>query len=156
MGLATSDQAKLGTRPMSHISGSPPSLSEDLSPVDDAHVGQQDHVHHQGVDDGGDGHAPVVEDKGAGGHGDGLGCVLHAHLDNDGALLLCTQAEDVAEQSRPRGGTEEEQGGGQAQRAEVVGDSGLVLHEEDAGQQHQGREGQSGEHSLDLSGRSRQ
>ena len=28
-----------------------------------------------------------------------------------------------------------------------------MLHEEDAGQQHQGREGQSGEHSLDLSGR---
>ena len=51
-------------------------------------VDQQYDVHHQGVEDGGDGHFFACEDDRAGGDGDSLGCVLHADFDGNGAALL--------------------------------------------------------------------
>ena len=56
---------------------------------DNTDVGEQNDVHHQRIDDGGNGDDTIVEDKWAGGYGYGLCCVLHAHLDDDCALLTC-------------------------------------------------------------------
>ena len=50
-------------------------------------VCEQDDIHQQGVDDGGNGHGVVVEDKGAGGKGYALGCILHTDFYDYRALL---------------------------------------------------------------------
>ena len=64
----------------------------------EAYVDEEDDVHHEGIDDGGDGDDLVVEDEGTARHGDGLGCVLHADLDDQGATLLTRQAGEPREQ----------------------------------------------------------
>ena len=43
-------------------------------------IGQEYDIHHEGVKNGGDGHLFAGKDQRAGGDGDGLRCVLHAHF----------------------------------------------------------------------------
>ena len=58
-----------------------------------SHVGEEDEVHHEGIDDGRDGDDLVVEDKWTACDGDGLCGILHAYFDDQGATFFGGQAE---------------------------------------------------------------
>ena len=61
------------------------------------YVRQQDEVHHQGVDDSGNGDDLVVEDERAAGDRDGLCGILHADLDDKRAPLFGGQVKKPSE-----------------------------------------------------------
>ena len=56
------------------------------------HVSEQNHIHQQGVDDCRDGHFAAVEDERGGGNGNGLGSVLHPHLNYYGTAYCGAKA----------------------------------------------------------------
>ena len=56
-----------------------------LDRLENAHIRQQDDVHHQRIDDSGYRHHVVGKDKRTAGNRDSLGSVLHAYFNDDGA-----------------------------------------------------------------------
>lgn len=109
--------------------------------LDDGDVGDQDDVHHQGIDDGRDGYHVVVEHQRAARDGDGLGGVLHPHLDDDGAPFFSREVHGAAQQCPAAHGKQNEYADGQPQLTEAVDDGGAVLEEKHGRQENQGREG---------------
>ena len=79
-----------------------------FTPFDKADVCEEYDIHHQRVKDAREGDDFVVEDEWTGGKGDGLGSVLHAYFDDDGATLFLTEAKKAGETAAKEGGTEEE------------------------------------------------
>ena len=60
--------------------------------LDNAHIRQQDDVHHQGVYNGWYGHHVVGKDKWTAGNRDGLGSILHTYFYNNSTLFTTRQS----------------------------------------------------------------
>ena len=58
------------------------------------YIDEEDNVHHQGIDDGGNGNNLIVEDKGTTCHGDGLCGILHPYLYDNGTLFPSCEVHD--------------------------------------------------------------
>ena len=61
-------------------------------------IGQQDDIHHQGIDNGRNGHDIVVKHKRTAGNGNSLGSILHTDFNDDGTLLLLRQVHQPRQQ----------------------------------------------------------
>lgn len=121
-----------------------------FTPFDKADVCKEYDVHHQRVKDARKGYYFVVENEGTGGKGNGLRCILHADLDDDGATFLLTEAKETGESAAKECGAEKENGDDRAEEDEVVGDDVELGNEEDDGKGDECREGNLGEHFIHL------
>ena len=121
-----------------------------LSHFRDADVGEENEVHHQGIDDGGDGDDLVMEDEGAAGDGDSLCGVLHADLDDEGASFPDSQFQEPCKQCAATGCRQNQHRHREAQGRELCDDGLLVLDEEDRYQQQQSRHGDAFEYVVNL------
>ena len=98
--------------------------------MDDAHVGQQDDIHHQSIDNGRNSHDVVVEHKRTAGNGNGLGSILHANLNHDGTLLFMLQAHQPRQAHARQHRQQYQYGNGQTQLGKFLDDGFAVLNEE--------------------------
>ena len=90
-------------------------------------IEEQEHVHHQGIDNGRDGDDLVGKDEGAASDGDGLGGVLHADFDDDGAAFGSREAEKEGKKCAATHGEEDEGWEGDASEdvVDAQGDGGF-------------------------------
>ena len=115
-------------------------------------VEEQEHVHHQGIDDGGDGDDLVGKDEGAASDGDGLGSVLHADFDDDGAAFGSREAKKEGKKCAATHGEEDEDGDGEAEGGKFADDGVAMLEEEEGGEKDEGWEGNASEDVVDAQG----
>ena len=121
-------------------------------PADGKDIEQEDDVHHQGVEDSRDGHWTAVEDERGKGNGNGLGGVLHADFDDNGAADSRREPAKAREQRTAQHSQQDERGRGHSKDSKVVHYLLGVLEKKHQGQEHQGRESGFAENPANLGG----
>lgn len=121
-------------------------------PADGKDIEQEDDVHHQGVEDSRDGHLTAVEDERGKGNGNGLGGVLHADFDDNGAADSRREPAKAREQRTAQHSQQDERGRGHSKDSKVVHYLLGVLEKKHQGQEHQGRESGFAENPANLGG----
>ena len=118
-----------------------------------ADVCQQDDIHHQGIDNGGNSHNVVIKHKGTTGNGDGLSSILHTDLNHYGTLFLTRQTHQPRQHDARQHGQQYQYRDGHAQLRELLNDGLPVLNKEYRGQKNQQGKGQTLQHIVHLLGR---
>ena len=122
-----------------------------ISPTQNANVSQQNYIHQQGIDDGGNGDNVVVEDERTTRHGDGLCGVLHSDFDDDGATLATRQSHQPRKQYATHHRRKNQDADRRAQRREFPNDGVLMGEEKHRRKRYQQRKSKEFEDFVDAS-----